>query len=357
MQIYLDNLFPALFKLLSDPAEEVVRVVLQALAHFSSNETYFHKLMSSLIDLFRKDRKLLDDRTGLIVRQLALKIKPERVYRELAAILEDEEDTELASRIIQILNLTLLTAAEMLEMRNDLKSLSTPESKDLFIALYKSWCYNESAVFSLCLLSQMYEHACHLIMKFSEFEMTVETLVEIDKLVQLLESPIFMYLRLQLLDPERYGYLFKSLYGLLMLLPQTSAFETLRNRLNSVASLGVLQLIPRSENVHKAPIEVDSVGLVEHFSRIQHKNQLQRQSKVATICTLSVSRVMFSRFTRPLFPSEVIFVLFSILSSRIFVSCFKATFVINGFPFNERCVILERHMSAVVVTNLTLPFR
>eukprot|EP01126_Amoeba_proteus_P056280 TRINITY_DN7057_c0_g1_i4.p1 TRINITY_DN7057_c0_g1~~TRINITY_DN7057_c0_g1_i4.p1 ORF type:complete len:267 (+),score=44.22 TRINITY_DN7057_c0_g1_i4:434-1234(+) len=246
MQIYLDNLFPALFKLLSDPAEEVVRVVLQALAHFSSNETYFHKLMSSLIDLFRKDRKLLDDRTGLIVRQLALKIKPERVYRELAAILEDEEDTELASRIIQILNLTLLTAAEMLEMRNDLKSLSTPESKDLFIALYKSWCYNESAVFSLCLLSQMYEHACHLIMKFSEFEMTVETLVEIDKLVQLLESPIFMYLRLQLLDPERYGYLFKSLYGLLMLLPQTSAFETLRNRLNSVASLGVLQLIPRS---------------------------------------------------------------------------------------------------------------
>jgi vacuole morphology and inheritance protein 14 len=52
-------------------------------------------------------------------------------------------------------------------------------------------------------------------------------------------------MRLQLLEPERYPYLFKCLYGLLMLLPQSSAFETLRNRLNSVSSLGVLQLIPK----------------------------------------------------------------------------------------------------------------
>lgn len=45
---------------------------------------------------------------------------------------------------------------------------------------------------------------------------------QVDKLVQLLESPIFLHLRLQLLDVDSPSYpaLLKSLYGILMLLPQ-----------------------------------------------------------------------------------------------------------------------------------------
>lgn len=48
------------------------------------------------------------------------------------------------------------------------------------------------------------------------------TAVQVDKLVQLLESPIFLRLRLQLLDVDSPSYpaLLKSLYGILMLLPQ-----------------------------------------------------------------------------------------------------------------------------------------
>lgn len=47
-------------------------------------------------------------------------------------------------------------------------------------------------------------------------------------------------LRLQLLEPDRFPYLYKCLYGLLMLLPQSSAFATLKNRLNSVSAIGYL---------------------------------------------------------------------------------------------------------------------
>lgn len=52
-------------------------------------------------------------------------------------------------------------------------------------------------------------------------------------------------LRLQLLEPERYPHLYKCLYGLLMLLPQSSAFAALKNRLNSVSSIGYLHISPR----------------------------------------------------------------------------------------------------------------
>ncbi len=95
--------------------------------------------------------------------------------------------------------------------------------------------------------------------------MTVNILIQIDKLVQLLESPVFtcknppppkagntrllnhraIDLRLQLLEPEKYPHLYKCLYGLLMLLPQSSAFAALKNRLNSVSSIGYLHIAPR----------------------------------------------------------------------------------------------------------------
>jgi vacuole morphology and inheritance protein 14 len=52
-------------------------------------------------------------------------------------------------------------------------------------------------------------------------------------------------LRLQLLEPERYPYLYKCLYGLLMLLPQSSAFAALKNRLSSVSAVGYLHMAPR----------------------------------------------------------------------------------------------------------------
>lgn len=94
--------------------------------------------------------------------------------------------------------------------------------------------------------------------------MTVSLLIQIDKLVQLLESTVFtcgfflvllkrkvIYafltaLRLQLLEPEKHPYLHKALYGILMLLPQSTAFVTLRNRLNSVSALGYLHIVPKT---------------------------------------------------------------------------------------------------------------
>ena len=106
--------------------------------------------------------------------------------------------------------------------------------------------------------------------------MTVNMLIQIDKLVQLLESPVFTCkciscrrstsmlicrtdLRLQLLEPEKYPHLYKCLYGLLMLLPQSSAFAALKNRLNSVSAIGYLHIAPRAY-VSPPPISVISVA-------------------------------------------------------------------------------------------------
>ncbi|EDU41721.1 hypothetical protein PTRG_02283 [Pyrenophora tritici-repentis Pt-1C-BFP] len=219
-----DGTFPALLKTLSDPSDAVVTRDLLLLSQISlhSDDTYFTSFMVNLLKLFCTDRRLLETRGNLIIRQLCLTLSAERIYRTMADCLAKDEDVEFASIMVQNLNNNLITAPELADLRRRLRNLDN--------------------------------RAYHLLQVFADLEMTVNMLIQIDKLVQLLESPVFTYLRMQLLEPERYPYLYKCMYGLLMLLPQSSAFAALKNRLNSVSAIGYLHIAPqRSSSTYVHP--------------------------------------------------------------------------------------------------------
>ena len=169
--------------------------------------------MVDLLALFSTDRELLEYRGSFIIRHLSTFVDPEKLYRALAGNLLQEDDLEFANRMVQNLNLILLTSPELHGLRQQLKTMPNEKSTSFFCVLYRTWCHNPVATFSLCLLTQVYDHACDLLTKFGELEVTVSFLVEVDKLIQLLESPIFTFLRLQLLEPQRHAYLVKALYG------------------------------------------------------------------------------------------------------------------------------------------------
>lgn len=270
--------FPALLKTLSDPAEAVVTRDLLLLSQISKNsdESYFTSFMQNLLSLFCTDRSLLQSRGNLIIRQLSTSLSAERIYRTLSDILittyDTEEDIEFATLMVQNLNNNLITAPELADLRKRLRQLdSSKESQTFFTVLFKAWCGNAVATFSLCLLAQAYEQAYNLLQAFADMEMTVNTLIQIDKLVQLLESPVFTYLRMQLLEPERFPHLYKCMYGLLMLLPQSSAFAALKNRLNSVSAIGYLHIAPRTGGV--PPTTPSSVSTFERQNRLKSREE------------------------------------------------------------------------------------
>ena len=92
-----DGTFPALLATLSDPAEAVVTRDLQLLSQISKNseDGYFTSFMVNLLQLFCTDRRLLETRGNLIIRQLCVNLSAERIYRVLADCLEkDEVSTE-----------------------------------------------------------------------------------------------------------------------------------------------------------------------------------------------------------------------------------------------------------------------
>ncbi|KAK3674501.1 hypothetical protein LTR78_005587 [Recurvomyces mirabilis] len=274
-----DATFPALLKTLSDPAEAVVTRDLLLLSQISksSDDSYFTSFMVNLLKLFTTDRNLLETRGNLIIRQLCLSLLPEKIYRTMADCLErdGDEDVEFASIMVQNLNNNLLTAPELQELRKRLRNLDSKDGQTFFTVLFKAWCVNAVATFSLCLLAQAYEQAYNLLQIFAELEMTVTMLIQIDKLVQLLESPVFTYLRMQLLEPERFPHLYKCLYGLLMLLPQSSAFAALKNRLGSVSAIGYLGFgIAGRGGVGSQPNTPSSVSTFERQNRLRSKEGL-----------------------------------------------------------------------------------
>ncbi|KAH0599279.1 hypothetical protein MHUMG1_03396 [Metarhizium humberi] len=164
-----DGTFPALLKTLSDPSDAVVTKDLQLLSQISRNseDDYFANFMVNLLKLFSTDRKLLETRGNLIIRQLCISLSPERIYRTLADCIEKEEDVEFASIMVQNLNNNLITAPQLAEVRKRLRNLETKDGQTLFVALFRSWCYNAVATFSLCLLAQAYEQAYNLLQVFA----------------------------------------------------------------------------------------------------------------------------------------------------------------------------------------------
>lgn len=184
----VDVLFPALLKILSDKSDRVVSLGLQILAEISSyvpegaavqpaassasgakysdaQPAYFVKFMRTLLLLFGTDQELLEKRGAFIVRHLSLLLSGTRIFRVLAELLETEEELEFARLMVQSLNLILLTAPELFDMRDQLRRLDGPQARELFTTLYRSWCHDPVATLCLCFLAQRYEHCAALVVK------------------------------------------------------------------------------------------------------------------------------------------------------------------------------------------------
>ena len=226
----------------------------------------FKRVLDAILHLFSEDRRLLELRGSLIIRNLCVLLNAKSIYISLAAILQGTanahshdgflldsdfqaeapvtfEQLNFRSIMVQTLNLILLTARELDELRLLLRSSLEPdaskESTAVFVDLFSCWCHNPVATLALCLIAQAYELSSALVTLFANVDITVGFLMQVDKLVQLLESPVFIQLRLQLLEVHApyHPFLLKSLYGLLMLLPQSSAFATLSSRLATISTL------------------------------------------------------------------------------------------------------------------------
>uniref|UniRef100_A0A1I8PF19 Protein VAC14 homolog n=1 Tax=Stomoxys calcitrans TaxID=35570 RepID=A0A1I8PF19_STOCA len=282
-----------LLNILSDNSDEVVLKCISVLAEIVNsqhskgtadfNKAHYRKFLLSLVNLFSEDKSFLDNRASLIIRQLCVLLNAEYIYLSFAEIIAEEvTNLKFASLLVRLLNSILLTSSELFELRTTLRDISNPNSANLFKTLYLSWVHCPVSTISICLLSQNYQHVSELVNLFADIEITLELLNELDKLVQLIETPIFASLRLTLVSKANNcadaQYLAHALFGILMLLPQTDAFNMLKNRLQCIPNYWGQQPINEQHSLqYKSKINFSE--LLEHFKKVQKNHREQRLSQ------------------------------------------------------------------------------
>jgi vacuole morphology and inheritance protein 14 len=189
---------------------------------------------------------LLTRRGATVIRRLSAELGAERVFTKTSSVVVAAASTgepsalAFAAAMTEALNVILLTSPECAKMRATLGGDDGDDAaKALFAALYPCWCHGAVATVALCLLCVADAHAAAVVTSLCdhESEITLRALVQIDQLVKLIESPVFARLRMRLLTPRAHPGAAKCLYALLMVLPQSGAFRTLKGRLDAVPAV------------------------------------------------------------------------------------------------------------------------
>jgi vacuole morphology and inheritance protein 14 len=114
------------------------------------------------------------------------------------------ENLDFCNVLVNILNLVLLTAPEVEPLRETLKRSRRVEAsagdRETFSTLFCCWCHSPVAAISLCLVSQAFELSEALVHSFARFEATVGMLVQIGKLIEFLQGPALVHVKLTLLQ-------------------------------------------------------------------------------------------------------------------------------------------------------------
>ncbi|WKX90400.1 hypothetical protein Q1695_009334 [Nippostrongylus brasiliensis] len=309
--VHMERIFPVLLATLSDTSDEVLLLDLHLLSDIcqSSTDRYDVNLSSfqlsedtlknlapvspslvkfaiSLLEMFRAEPALLNDRGVLIIRQLCLLMEPAHIYRALCVLLLREQSITFIQNAVSMLHGVLLTATELFILRDQLRKLEGKDSVSLFECLFRCWCYRPIALLGLCLLSQNYAQAAEIALLLSQVDMTLDVLVEIDKLVNMIESPVLAYVRMDLLAASHQRSLSTVLSALLMLMPQSDAFHTLHKRLQAVPSLTVV-----GKEAPTSKPKVDFAPLFECLRAALTRRQTEIRRKHRDVLLASIQKM------------------------------------------------------------------
>lgn len=151
-----------------------------------------------------------------MIQELCNSISSEKVFIEFASELEKHKDLTFCQEMIERLTLVIAASPFYKTLRAILMGKVKPEyvdsKEELFFKLFKTWSYNPISTLTLCLLSKNYKLAYNLLPRFTLIEMDTNKLIALGSLVQLIESPGFVNLRIELTrQDESSKYLLKTL--------------------------------------------------------------------------------------------------------------------------------------------------
>lgn len=198
----------------------------------NSENINYYNIIIMIIKRFKDNPEMISAYGIIIIKELIKSINIEVLFEEIANNLLMCNDIYFVMRMLNMLNKFLITEEEANTIRIKLSKFRNEEKEDsYFTKLFKLWSYNPFCTLILVLISNRFELGYFLINYLSRMKLRAEDYIELSQVVQVFESSIFNHVRIKLLNPKKYSYLIKTLYAILLLLPQGQAFNSLSSRL------------------------------------------------------------------------------------------------------------------------------
>lgn len=194
-------------------------------------ESYIEPVVNKITEQFLENRNLFNTYGMKIIKNISEKLNVILVYEYFADSLSKIKDISFISEMVVKLNFFLLSETTTKEVRKYL--MKYKEEKKFFEKIFKIWSYNPIAALFLCIVAEYFELCFNLILKFGDVKLESDYHIQLSKIVQLIESSLFNNIRIRLLEPMKNISLVKTLYGILMLLPEGDAYNALENRMKS----------------------------------------------------------------------------------------------------------------------------
>jgi vacuole morphology and inheritance protein 14 len=216
--------------------EIIIKRILELLNGICSNKNNeninFNFIIKMIIKKFNENPEMISTYGILIIKELIKSINIEVLFEELSNELLECDDIYFVMRMLNMLNKFLITEEDASSIRIKLSKFGNEgEEVSYFTKIFKLWSYNPFCTLILVLISNSFELAYFLINYLSQMKLRAEDYIELSQVVQVFESSIFNHVRIKLLNPKKYSYLIKTLYAILLLLPQGQAFNSLSSRL------------------------------------------------------------------------------------------------------------------------------
>ena len=245
---YGDNMFPNgegfidnFDKLLPNDNEKLLEQMIYFFCDVANyNESYLNDIIDKIINQLLNDKKLRDLYWEKIMKLLSDKIDIVKIYQKFSEILLSINNVKFINEMVNKLNIFLISNNSGKELRSTLSKYGRDKdkyAKTFFDQLYNVWSYSPIGVLILTIFSEYYELSFNLILNFTGIKLENEFYKELGLMVQLLETSSFNPIRIKFLEPMKNLYLVRSIYGILMLLPQGNAFDALSKRMEGISTL------------------------------------------------------------------------------------------------------------------------
>ena len=170
------------------------------------------------------------------------------------------------------------------QLRESFLTLSKEYSDSLFTKLYSFWSIDPISVLILCIGTERFELAFNIILNFKEVEFNDDMLKKLGRLVEYFKKNNYEYFCQKLLAPSKNIFFIKTLFGILMILPQGVAFDFLNEKLSNVQTLILVEdEINEEEMIKKIKKnEIEINNKIKIFLNFQ-KNQKAKKVEEAKI--------------------------------------------------------------------------